>query len=60
MNPPALLVVLALEAEPRLYLDCLREGEELRLLDDLHRRAERDPHGLVAIVLPLLEAARAA
>jgi hypothetical protein len=29
--PPSLVIVLALEAAPRLFFDCMNEGEERRL-----------------------------
>jgi hypothetical protein len=33
MNAPALHIVLALEARPRVFVDCLDEGDKQRLED---------------------------
>ena len=33
MSPPSLWIQFPWEGEPRAILDCLNEGEELRLLD---------------------------
>ena len=40
MSPPSLTIVLALEAEPRVYLDCVTDSEERRLLDWLSTRPD--------------------
>ena len=40
MSRPALWIEFPLEGEPRAILDCLNEGEEVRLLDWLRSRRE--------------------
>jgi hypothetical protein len=40
VSRPALWIEFPLEGEPRAILDCLNEGEEVRLLDWLRSRRE--------------------
>jgi hypothetical protein len=59
MNPPALVIRLALEADPVVYLDTLSDTEERRLIDWL--TVARPSYGeLAARVMELAQEAKAA
>jgi hypothetical protein len=49
--PPALVIRLAVEARPRLYVDCVNDGERERLVDWL--RSSDDLSRLVDDALEL-------